>query len=435
MKSKPVIVIGAGLSGLCCARLLLKYNIDVLVLDAQDDVGGRVRTDHVDGFLLDRGFQVLQTAYPEAKAQLDYDSLRLQSFDPGALIRTQGRMVEMSDPWRKPSKLLSTAFNGIGTFRDRLKLAKLRWHVTHTSVDELWREPESTTLEYLRRTCGLSDDMVNRFFRPWFSGVFLEKNLSTSSGFFRFLFQIFALGDASLPEQGMSAIPRQLAAELTADMLRLSTSVDSLSTSVDSRSTSDDSMVDRHHVRLRNGESIDCRAIVLAVEGREASRLTSGMIHSPEFRATTCFYFAAPQAPFAEPLLVLNGDNEGPINNLCVVSNVARSYAPAGHALISASVVGKEFMDSSDLNNTVRQQLRQWFGSQVDAWSLLRRYDIPIALPAQQAGFRESLSGQSRLGDGLYYCGDYCETASIQGAMVSGRKAAENIISDLASQR
>lgn len=428
MKSKPVIVVGAGLSGLCCARLLLKNNIDVVVLDAQDDVGGRVRTDHVDGFLLDRGFQVLQTAYPEANAQLDYDSLRLQSFDPGALIRTQGRMVEMSDPWRKPSKLLSTAFNGIGTFRDRLKLAKLRWHVTQTSVDELWREPESTTLEYLRRTCGLSDDMVNRFFRPWFSGVFLEKDLSTSSGFFKFLFRIFALGDASLPEQGMSAIPRQLAAELTADRLRLSTSVDSLSTSVNS-------MVDRHHVRLRNGESIDCRAIVLAVEGREASRLTSGMIHTPEFRATTCFYFAAPQAPFAEPLLVLNGDNEGPINNLCVVSNVAKSYAPAGQALISASVVGKELMDSSDLNNSVRQQLRQWFGSQVDAWSLLRRYDIPIALPAQQAGFRESLSGQSRLGDGLYYCGDYCETASIQGAMVSGRKAAENIIADLASRR
>ena len=421
MKSKPVVVIGAGLSGLCCARLLLRHNIDVLVLEAQDDIGGRVRTDHVDGFLLDRGFQVLQTAYPEATAQLDYSSLRLHRFDPGALIRTQGRTVEMSDPWRKPSKLIATAFNGIGTLRDRLNLAKLRWHVTHNSTDDLWREPDSTTLDYLRTTCGLSDDMISRFFRPWFSGVFLEKDLSTSSGFFRFLFRIFALGDASLPEQGMSAIPRQLAAELTPDMIRLSTPVDSL--------------VDSNHVRLRNGETIDCRAIVLAVEGRETFKLTRGMIHSPEFRATTCFYFAAPQAPFGEPLLVLNGDDEGPVNNLCVVSNVAKSYAPAGQALISASVVGKELMNSPDLNDTVRQQLRQWFGSQVDAWSLLRRYDIPIALPAQQAGFRDSLSGRPRLGDGLYSCGDYCETASIQGAMVSGRKAAENVIADLASQR
>lgn len=421
MKSKLVVVIGAGLSGLCCARLLLRHNIDVLVLEAQDDIGGRVRTDHVDGFLLDRGFQVLQTAYPEATAQLDYDSLRLHSFDPGALIRTQGRMVEMSDPWRKPSKLLATAFNGIGTLRDRLNLAKLRWHVTHTSVDDLWREPESTTLDYLSKTCGLSDDMISRFFRPWFSGVFLEKELCSSSGFFTFLFRIFALGDASLPEQGMGAIPRQLAAELTPAMLRLSTPVDSL--------------IDSHRVRLRSGETIDCRAIVLAVEGREASRLTSGMIQSPEFRATTCFYFAAPQAPFGEPLLVLNGDNEGPVNNLCVVSNVARSYAPTGQALISASVVGENLMRSPDLNDTVLQQLRQWFGSQVDTWSLLRRYDIPIALPSQQPGFRNNLSGQPSLGNGLYYCGDHCETASIQGAMASGRKTAESIIAYLSSQR
>ena len=115
MKPKPVVVIGAGLSGLCCARLLLKHDIDVVVLEAQDDIGGRVRTGHVDGFLLDRGFQVLQTAYPEAVAQLDYPAFGLHNFEPGALIRTQGRMVEMSDPWRRPAKLLSTAFNGIGT--------------------------------------------------------------------------------------------------------------------------------------------------------------------------------------------------------------------------------------------------------------------------------------------------------------------------------
>ncbi|MFN9720587.1 MAG: NAD(P)/FAD-dependent oxidoreductase [Planctomycetota bacterium] len=417
MKSKPVIVIGAGLSGLCCARQLLRHNIDVLVLEAQDDIGGRVRTDRVDGFLLDRGFQVLQTAYPEASAQLDYRSLRLHRFDPGALIRTRGRMVEMSDPWRKPSRLFSTAFNGVGTFRDRLNLAKLRWHVTQTSVDDLWREPESTTRDYLSRTCGLSDDIIDRFFRPWFSGVFLEKDLSSSSGFFRFLFRIFATGDASLPEQGMGSIPRQLAAEFPPETLRLSTAVDSL--------------VDRHHVRLRNGESVECRAVVLAVEGGEAAKLTSGMIQSPEFRATTCFYYAAPQAPFGEPLLVLNGDDDGPVNNLCVVSNVVKSYAPSGQALISCSVVGKDLMNSPDLNDAVLQQLRRWFGSQVDAWSLLRRYDIPIALPAQQCGFRDNLSGRSRLGDGIYSCGDYCETASIQGAMVSGRKAAENVIADL----
>ena len=417
MKPKPVIVIGAGLSGLCCARVLLKHDIDVVVLEAQDDIGGRVRTDHVDGFLLDRGFQVLQTAYPEAAAQLDYPALRLQNFDPGALIRTQGRMVEMSDPWRRPSKLLSTAFNGIGTFSDRLKLAKLRWHVTHTSIADLWQEPESTTQEYLTKSCGLSSDIVDRFFRPWFSGVFLEKDLTTSSRFFRFMFRMFAMGDASLPEQGMGAIPEQLAAGLSPSMIRLSAPVDSL--------------VDNHRVRLKSGESIDCLAIVLAVDGPEASRLTGGIIRSPEGRATTCFYYAAQQAPFRESLLVLNGDHHGPINNLCVVSNVAKTYAPAGQSLISVSVVGDPQSLSNDVQDTVRRQLREWFGASVDSWSLLKRYSIPYALPVQPAHFRDGIPMASRIVQGLYHCGDYSDTASIQGAMISGRKTAEALISDL----
>ncbi len=416
MKPKPVVVIGAGLSGLCCARLLLKHDIDVVVLEAQDDIGGRVRTDHVDGFLLDRGFQVLQTAYPEAALQLDYRSLRLHNFEPGALIRTQGRMVEMSDPWRRPAKLLSTAFNGIGTFSDRLKLAKLRWNVTHTSIDDLWLEPESTTLEYLRKTCGLSSDIVDRFFRPWFSGVFLEKELATSSRFFRFLFRIFALGEASLPEHGMGAIPSQLAHGFPSSVIRLCAPVDSL---------------DSHRVRLKTGAIIDCQAIVLAVEGPEASRLTSGRIRVPEARATTCFYYAAAQAPFRESLLVLNGDNEGPINNLCVVSNVSLGYAPPGQALVSVSVVGKGALSPSEAEGSVRRQLRDWYGAQVDAWSLLKSYHIQYALPSQAAHFRDGSPSPARLDDGLYNCGDYCDTASIQGAMVSGRKAAEALLADL----
>lgn len=417
MKPKPVVVIGAGLSGLCCARHLMKHGIDAVVLEADDDVGGRVRTDHVDGFLLDRGFQVLQTAYPEAAAQLDYKKLRLQSFEPGALIRTQGRLVEMSDPWRRPSRLLSTAFNGIGTLSDRLKLARLRWHVTHTAIDDLWQEPESTTEHYLRKTCGLSADMVDRFFRPWFSGVFLEKELTTSSRFFKYLFRMFAMGEASLPEEGMAAIPRQLAAELPPSMIRLSTSVASL--------------VNDHRLRLTSGECIDCRAIVLAVEGPEASRLSGGIILSPAATSTTCFYYAAAHPPIDEPMLVLNGDNKGPINNLCVVSNVAKSYAPANQSLISVSVVGAGAPCDDDCEPVVRQQLREWFGDAIVSWSLLKRYVIPYALPSQPAHFRDALPLPARLSDSLYHCGDYSETASIQGAMVSGRKTAQSLINDL----
>lgn len=324
------------------------------------------------------------------------------------MFPVEGRMVEMSHPWRRRAKLLATAFNGIGTLSDRLKLAKLRWHVTHTSIDDLWQKPESTTEEYLRTTCGLSSDMVDRFFRPWFSCVFLETDLTTSSRFFGFLFRMFAMGDASFPKEGMGAIPRQLAARLPPSMIRLSAPIDSL--------------VDDHRLRLKSGEYIDCRPIVLAVEGPEASRLTGGMIRSPAGRATTCFYYGAPQPPFGESLLVLNGDHHGPINNLCVVSNVAKTYAPAGQSLISVSVVGEPESGSDDAENGVRRQLREWFGASVDSWSLLKRYNIPYALPSQPAHFRDGIPMPLRLVEGVYHCGEYSDTGSIQGAMMSGRK-------------
>lgn len=416
MIAKPVVIIGGGLSGLCCARTLVRSGVDVLLLEAQNDFGGRVRTDLVDGFRLDRGFQVLQTAYPEARQQLDYSTLRLRRFEPGALIRTKGKTVRMSDPWRRPLQLFSTAFNDIGDFADRLKLARFRWRVSRGSIDGIWKEPDSTTIDYLSRTCGFSSDMIERFLRPWFSGVFFERELTTSSRFFRFIFRMFALGDAALPEEGMGAISKQLAKGIPSEMYRLSSRV---------------SRLDGLTVHLESGETIDSSALVLAVEGPEASRLTGGQIASPESRATTCFYFASPSPPMSEPLLVLNGDPSGPINNLSVPSNVAPSYAPSGQSLVSVSVIGQNANATTELELDVRRQLREWYGSQVDRWLTLPSYYIRHALPGQPAHFRDQPAPSPKLAAGLYHCGDYCETASIHGAMVSGRRTAESVLTDL----
>jgi len=415
MNSKPVVIIGAGLAGLCCARTLQKQGCNFVLLEAGTEVGGRVRTDVVDGFRLDHGFQVFQTAYPEAQQQLNYGALRLRSFDPGALIQTGGKQVLMSDPWRRPQDLLATLMNGVGTFSDRLKLARLRWRVTRGSLEDLWAQPDSSTEQYLRETTGLSADMVDRFFRPWFTGVFLEDRLTTSSRFFRFIFRMFALGDAALPEDGMGAIAKQLAESLPASQIRLNTKVDS---------------VQSLRVQLQNGETIESQAIVMAVDGPEAARLTQGAIRSPEFHSTTCFYYSATRPPFERKLLMLNGDRTGPINNLCVPSNVVSGYAPMGRSLISVSVVGSK-QDSHDLEPAVRRQLRDWFGHQTDQWSLLRSYLIRHALPNQSAHFRDT-PASSKIAAGLYQCGDHCETSSIHGAMVSGRKAAETVLRDRA---
>ena len=420
MSVKPVVIIGAGLAGLSCARHLVRQGIEVLLLEAQDDVGGRVRTDLVDGFRLDRGFQVLQTAYPEARRQLDYAALKLRNFEPGAMIRTRGKVVKMADPWRRPQAILSTAFNEVGEFADRWRLARLRWHVTQSTLENLWAEPDSTTIDYLRTTCGFSTDMIERFLLPWFAGVFFERELSTSSRFVRFIFRMFAVGAASLPEEGMGAMSKQLANEIPGGMYRFLSRVESL---------------DGQRVRIEGGQLVDAAAIVVAVEGPEASRLTGGKIQSPDSRSTTCFYYAASQAPIKEPLLVLNGDQTGPINNLCVPSNVAPSYAPKGQALISVSVVGAKVNESTDLEIEVRRQLRVWFGSEVDHWSTLKRYHIRHALPSQSAHFRDGGTPNPKLVGGVYHCGDYCETASIHGALLSGRHTAEALLTDLGTGR
>jgi phytoene dehydrogenase-like protein len=416
MSARPVVIIGAGLAGLCCARQLASAGVDILLVEANDDVGGRVRTDLVDGFRLDRGFQVLQTAYPEAQQVLDYPALHLRPFEPGALIQTRGRRVRMSDPWRRHRQAFSVTFNGIGSVADRWKLAQLRRHVTRSTLEALWAEPDSTTADYLRTDLGFSTDIIDRFLGPWFSGVFFERKLATSSRFFKFVFRMFVLGDAALPEHGMGAIAKQLANGLSSDMLRLSTRVESLNGLC---------------VRLATGETILARGAVVAVEAPEAARLTGGLVPCPDACSTTCLYFASDKSPVAEPILVLNGDGTGPINNLCVPSNVAPTYAPPGQALVSVSVVGTRADESPDLATAVRQQLRDWFGSQVDQWSPLKSYFIRHALPGQPAYFRDGATKPQRLAEGLYCCGDHCETASIHGAMVSGRKVAEVVLSDL----
>ncbi|MEY4185446.1 MAG: hypothetical protein RIT02_480 [Planctomycetota bacterium] len=412
----PVIIVGAGLAGLCCARELHRRNIPCLLLDAHDQPGGRVRTELVDGFRLDLGFQVLQTAYPEAQQQLDYNALQLRSFFPGALIRTGGRFVEMADPWRRPSRLFATLFNGIGSFADRLRLARLRWTVCTREDDS---QPDSTTADFLRQTCGFTPDIIQRFFRPWFSGVFLEPALATSSRYFRFLFRTFALGDASLPSAGMGAIPQQLASTLPAGTLRLSTPVAS---------------VTRDFVHLTDGQVLSARAVVLAVDGPSAERLSQGILKSPAACSTVCLYFDAPKPPLTDPILVLNGDGQGPVNNLCVVSNVVPEYAPPGRSLISVSVVGLPAA-TDGLEQSVRRQLTDWFGDQVSSWRLLRTHRIPWALPAQPAGFRDQPPGHPATVSGLWYCGDYQQTASIHGAMLSGRRTATAVAAALTDTR
>ena len=368
-------------------------------------------TDKVDGFLLDRGFQVLLTAYPEARRLLNYQALRLRTFSPGALIRMDGKFHRISDPFRQPWMLLSMLFSPIGNLKDKLRIARLRRHVLTGPIDDIFQRPESSALDALLEF-GFSDRMIGSFFRPFFGSIFLETELATSSRMLELVFRMFSQGKAALASAGMGAIPQQLAARLPAGAFRLGVRVEALGGGA---------------VHLVGGERVPATAVVLATEAPEAARLLPGL-HPPGFHGTACLYFAADQAPLSKALLVLNGEGRGPVDNLCVPSAVAPSYAPAGKTLVSATVVDAAGADDNDLKSEVRRHLVSWFGTGVESWRHLRTYRIPLALPARSSLQPAALPVRRR--PGLYLCGDHRDTPSLQGAMISGRRAAEAVLED-----
>ncbi len=385
--NRPVTIVGAGLAGLSCARELKAHGVESLLLEASGHVGGRVYTDEYEGFLLDRGFQVMLTAYPECRRLLDYESLQLKKFYPGALVRFGGKCHRLADPWRHPAEAAASLTSPIGTFMDKMRVSSLRTSVTQASMAELFERSECTTLQALKNY-RFSANLIDRFFRPFLGGIFLERELETSSRLFEFVFKMFSEGDAALPAEGMRAIPLQMGHELD---VRLHTRV----------------------TELPQGP------VVVAVEAPEAARLF-GEAAPPAGRAVDCLYYAAEAAPVKEAILILNGDGAGPVNNCSVISEVAPAYAPAGASLISVSVL------KSAPEADVRTQLTDWFGPDVARWQHLRTYTIPYAQPIQKVYAPK----EARVRPGLYRCGDYTQNASLDGALASGYRAARALLED-----
>ena len=402
-----VLVVGAGVAGLCCARELHRAGLDVLVLERGDAPGGRVRTDEVDGFLLDRGFQVLLTAYPEARRVLDFEQLGLRPFESGALIRRGGRFERVADPFRRPLQALASLREAPGSLTDKLRVARLRRRLTRGSVNEILTAPQVTTAEALRLE-GFSSDLVEAFFRPFLGGILLDPTLQTSSRLFAFIFKMFSEGEAALPAAGMGAVPRQLAEGLPEATVRYGAVVESAGAGA---------------VVLAGGERLEAATVVVAAAGPEAAAMT-GAGDFPAGHGVTTLQYAAERSPVGEPVLLLNGESGGPVNDVCVPSDVAPSYAPPGAALVSATVLGVPPLDDAALDAAARGQLRGWFGAQVDDWRLLRALRIPFALPAQPPAVLTPAERPVRLREGLFVCGDHRDTASLQGAMVSGRRTA-----------
>ncbi len=403
-----VVVVGAGLAGLSAARYLVHAGVDVHVLEASDGVGGRVRSDVVDGFILDRGFQVILTAYPELKRQFDVKALDMQSFDPGALVWMGSKGYAVGDPVRQPLSLGSTVMAPIGTPLDKARIATLRLRTRRGRAADLLRGNDISTAHMLQGR-GFSRRMIQSFFTPLIGGIQLDPELTASRRMFDIIFRMLSEGDAAVPAHGMGQLSQQLANRIPHERIHLETPV------VD---------VSPGRVVVQGGRTVNTELVIVATEGPVASSLLG--LPPVASRSVACVYFSAPKPPTDSKLIVLDGSGLGPVLNIAVMSNISRHYAPADRHLIAAAIPGQPALETVDLEHVARDQMRTMFGESVDAWTHLRTYRIEHGQPDQTPPFdpRQKVA----LGSGIFVCGDHRDTASTQGALFSGRRCAEAVL-------
>ncbi|HEU4347114.1 MAG TPA: FAD-dependent oxidoreductase [Actinoplanes sp.] len=403
-----VVIVGGGLAGLAAARRLDRAGVEWLLVDAADRIGGRVATDVVDGWRLDRGFQVLNTAYPRVPALVDLAALDMRYFTPGVLVRRGGTLHRLEHPLRDPLATPQTLNSGVGTLPDRLKFAALATKFATYPAARLLHAPETTTQQALR-DAGLSHRIIEEVLRPFLSGVFGDRALETSSHVLAMILRSFARGRIGVPAAGMAALPAALAGPLPYPQLLINARALSLAPGV----------------VITEGGEIQCRAVVVATDPVTASALLP-KLPRPDMHGLTTFYFGADHAPIAEPTLLLDGDRREIIANTVVMSNAAPEYAPAGKSLIAASVVGVS-APSGASEQVVRVELARMYGVPTDEWDLLSVVSIPHALPAApppQARLRKPVA----LGDGLFVAGDHRDSPSIQGALAGGWRTAGAVL-------
>lgn len=351
MTSDKWIIIGSGLSGLAAANEIEKRGGTCTILEQDNEIGGKLKTEFFENsYRLDHGFQVLLPAYPMLQEKVDLNQLNLKFFKPGALVRTSQGMTKITDPICEPWTIFETLFSSIGSFKDKLLILKLRAYVMTQSESELLKNSQGTSLQFLKNY-GFSDLMIENFWRPFFSGIFLEDQLQTEASFLQFLFKMFSLSPVAVPALGISELPKQMAARLQKTEMRLNQKV---------MSATDQS------VTLQNGEKIQGR--VLDTRPRDVKKWGS----------VTTLYYSAPESPIDGPWLYLN-QNKKLVNHVAVMSEVSQDYAVKGDALISVNVL-KAPLNSQD-QKVIQEELEVLFGPKVKSWRFLKSFEIPEALP------------------------------------------------------
>ena len=403
----PIYIIGAGVSGLVAARILEERGYAPVVLESAAGPGGRVQTDTEGGVLFDRGFQVLLTAYPQARKHLDFDKLNLHRFRPGALIFSEGMPERIGDPLRDLSSLLPTLMAKVGSLADKWKIFRLSGRLKQKSVEEIFSTPEQTTLEYLQ-AFGFSHQLITTFFKPFFGGIFLEDALQTSSRMFEFTFKMFSEGYAALPASGIGAISEQLADGLHKTSLTYGQQVQQIKSG---------------SVILNGGEERPSRATLITVPFDSET----GMLQGSEVSWERCdnLYFSVAKPTFEEGIIALVSDPDALVNNL---------YYPFGqqmdgHPVLSVTVVKKHTLHQTELIQKVSEDLNRCCGIQTK--SFLKHYRIEKALPRKTDLKMELARTESEHFENVFLAGDYLLNGSLNAAMASGEAAAHALANAL----
>jgi phytoene dehydrogenase-like protein len=420
-----IVIIGAGLAGLTCARELVREGQRVLVLEAAEQVGGRVRTDrHEDGYRLDRGFQVLFTAYPAAQRHLNFENLKQRLFEPGALLVKEGKLHELADPLREPGRLVRDVLNPLISPADKLRVLRLRASVTRHSTAEIFAgkgQPngqDESTQDYLRRQGFSEQGFIANFARPFYGGIFLDRGLANSARLFRFTFKMLATGNIILPAEGMQRIPEMLAAALPAGSLRCRARVNGLLT--------EDGRVSG--VYLASGETISAEQVVVATDSPAAARLT-GLPLPTKARGSVCVYFSGKERLYKQRKILINTAADAYVNNAVLLSNIAPTYAPPHRHLLSTTILDPGSDDDEQIAGRALAEIARWFPKyDLSGWQMLGVYRMPFAQLEQPPGFFDVLPANTTSTAGLFLAGEYTTSSSIQGAMHSGEHAARAVL-------
>ena len=400
-------IIGAGVSGLVAAKVLEDNGFHPTVIEASDRVGGRVKTDIVEGYQLDQGFQVLLTAYPAAQKYLDFGALNLQHFVSGAAIFVDGKQKILGDPVRDFSLLFPTLLSGIGSLSDKFKVLKLNLLLKKTSLTEIFEKPEKTTYKYLL-DFGFSEQIISKFFKPFFSGIFLEPNLETSSRMFEFVYKMFGEGSAALPKAGIEAIPKQLKSNLTQTSFLFNTKVNT---------------VEEGKITLLDGQELESHFTIIATE---ASALVSNLRNQPtQWKSCDTLYFESDSRAIKKPLIGLLTDENSLINNI-FYHNSLETETSGGKELLSVTVVKEHQLTSESLQKQVRQELEKFCG--IQNLKFVKHYHIPKALPKLEHLQYEMSPSETRLTNSIFLAGDVQLNSSLNAAMIAGERAAFGVV-------